>query len=75
MKIFILENVEQLTDRWHSGGALVIVAKGIKNAKEIIKQDEYIQPTEREWEKAIIYELKDSNYKEEYYVFQDAGCC
>ena len=75
MKIFILENVEQLTSRWHSGGALLIVAKGIENAKEIIKQDEYIQPTEIEWENAIIYELKDNNYKEEYYVFEDAGCC
>ena len=75
MKIFILENVEQLTYRYHSDGGLVIIAKDLEKAKELIKQDENIKPTEKEWELASVYELKDNDIEEKYFVFPDAGCC
>lgn len=74
MKLMILEYVEELTDRYHSGGALVIIAKDIKRAKELISNDKNIKPTERDWNEAIIYELKNDE-EERYFIFQDAGCC
>ena len=74
MKIFILEEVRYLTSRYHCDGGLVIIAKDLSSAKELIKSDEYIRPSEEEWENAKIYELKQE-YKEQYFVFPDAGCC
>lgn len=89
MKIIILKDVGNLTGRWHGGGGLVVIAKDLERAKEMFKRDDvseawrkfddydkyYIQPTEEEWEEAIIYDLKDDNAEEKYYVFPDAGCC
>ena len=74
MKIIILEFVKQLTDRYHCEGGLVIIAKNIECAKKLVSNDKYIWPTQEEWDKAIIYDLKN-NEKERYFVFPDAGCC
>ena len=90
MKVIILNDVQHLTGRWHEGGGLVVIAKDLERAKEMFVRDEisdekydrlddydkyYVQPTEEEWSKAIIYDLKDDNTEETYYVFPDAGCC
>lgn len=90
MKVIILKDVQHLTGRWHGGGGLVVIAKDLERAKEMFVRDEisdeeyfrlddydkyHIQPTEKEWEKAIIYDLKDDDAEETYYVFPDAGCC
>lgn len=74
MKIIIFEHVEELTERYHCDGGLVIIAKDIERAKELISKDEYIKPTQEEWENALIYELKNEE-EERYFVFPDAGCC
>lgn len=74
MKVIIFEYVSELTNRYHDDGGLVIIAKDIESAKALISKDEYIRPTEEEWEKAIIYDLKDE-VEERYFVFPDAGCC
>lgn len=74
MKIIIFEYVEQLTGRYHCDGGLVIIARDVERAKELISKDKYINPTQEEWEKAFIYELKEKQ-EERYFVFPDAGCC
>lgn len=74
MKIFILERIDQVSYSYHSEGGLVIIAKDLEQAKEIIKEDENIKPTKEEWDSAIVYELKDIE-KPGYYTFPDAGCC
>lgn len=74
MKLFILD-VAQLTSAYHSGGGLVIVARDIERAKEII--DGYskdTEPTQDEWDSATIYDLY-GDYEEETYFFPNAGCC
>lgn len=87
MKVIILKDVVQLTANYHSGGGLVIIAKDLERAKEMFPERElpeyrwgagygdFVMPTEKEWEEAIIYDLKDDNAEETFYVFQDAGCC
>jgi hypothetical protein len=75
MKIFIIENIRgQLTNRYHDGGGLAVIAKDLEQAKEIIKVDKDILPIEEDWNNAIVYELKDCEVAT-YYVFPDAGCC
>ena len=87
MKVIILEYVNQLTSRYHSDGGLVIIAKDLERAKEMFPlgeipssrwnsdEKDFVRPTEEEWGKAIIYDLKNDNEEERYFVFPDAGCC
>jgi len=74
MKVFIFERIEKLTYNWHPEGGLVIIAADIEAAKELIKSDKEIQPTNEEWRHVEIYELKE-NVTPKFWVMQDAGCC
>lgn len=74
MKIFIFSDVEQLTDRYHSGGGLVVVAENEENVKELIKDHPYIELTEVDWKYVDIYDVT-TEVDSEVYVFPDAGCC
>jgi L-lactate utilization protein LutB len=75
MKIFIFEYIHQLTDNYHGGGGLVIIAKDKEHAEELIKDDRSLKISQKEWEVVKSYELKDDKVKPEYWVMPDAGCC
>ncbi len=75
MKIFIFEEVEELTDRYHPGGALVVIAENETEARELIKTDQNIKLSKEEWEEVIIYNLKDETVLSRMFIFPDAGCC
>jgi hypothetical protein len=72
--IYIFEEVEFLTNSYHEGGGLVVIASDLDELKELVKVDKYIHLTESEIDSAKIFELKDSP-PSEYFVFPDAGCC
>lgn len=72
--IFIFERIGQLSYNYHSEGGLVIIAKDIDEAKEIIKVDKNIQPTEEDWKEVKVYKLKEE-VESRYFTFPDAGCC
>jgi len=74
MYIYILEHVEELTERYHCDGGLVIVGKSLDDAKKIVSKDKYIKPTDEEWNAALVYGL-DGEADRKYFVFPDAGCC
>ncbi len=74
MKIYIFKDVNKLTNNYHSGGGLVIIAENKDDCLEIIKNKKEININKKEWSKCISYELK-GKYKKEYYIFPDAGCC
>ena len=74
MKVFILEYVDNLTERYHSEGGMVIIAKDLLQAKELILDDKYCNPTDEEWNNAIAYDLID-NPDPKVFIFPDAGCC
>ena len=66
MKIFIFEQVEQLTSSYHGGGGLVIIAESEEHAKELIMADKYINLSDEEWLRyynivvvCIIYDFSD----------------
>jgi hypothetical protein len=74
MKIFVFENVDQLTYSYHSGGGMVIVAKDLEQAKSLIADDKDCVPTQQEWDSVIVYEtIYDTEPR--VFIFPDAGCC
>mgnify|MGYP001157835008 CR=1 FL=1 len=73
MKIFIFENVSELTDRYHSDGGLAVIAKDRKHAEKMTV-NVHIEITESEWEDVIVYDLKHEE-EPRMYIFPDAGCC
>lgn len=74
MKIFIFENVMELTERYHSGGGLVVIAKDKFEVNELIKDDPYIKLTKEDWSTVKIYSLEEP-VEPEVFIFPDAGCC
>jgi hypothetical protein len=74
MKIFIFESIYKLTDSYHEGGGLVIVAKDEDHAKQLITSDPEIQPTEDEWKSAVVLELANEE-DPRFWTMPNAGCC
>ena len=74
VKLYLFERVEELTERYHSGGGLVVIATSAEHAKELIATDEHIQLTDEEWISVVEYAVSDASVPV-FYVFPDAGCC
>lgn len=74
MKMFIIENVEQLSEREHAGGAIAIVADDIEHATELLNGYADVKITNHEWVDVIVYELANEE-EPRVYRFLDAGCC
>lgn len=76
MYIFIFSYVSELTENYHSGGGLVVIAKDKKDVKKIIADNSYIKLTDDDWKTVKKYKLDDiGEYKSDYFVFPNAGCC
>lgn len=73
MKIFILEYVEQLTGNYHPEGGLVVIADNLERAKEICGEQDGCEPSEKEWDKAVVYDC--TAIEEKIFVFPNTGCC
>ena len=54
MKMYIFEKLDNVSDRYHSNGGLMVVAKDLDDLKEIIKEYQDIIITEKEF-KEIFY--------------------
>lgn len=68
MTLFLWENVDDLTDRYHSDGGLVIVAKSLDRARELMPVVRGIEPDKS-------FKLVGRAIQEEVTVFPNAGCC
>lgn len=71
MKLFIFNNVEKLTNNWHSEGGLVIIAESMERAIELATK-EGVKFTKEEIESC---EVRDCSGEEDIFLFPDAGCC
>ena len=67
MKLFIWESLDGLTDSYHDGGGLVVVAEDLDKAKTMNEAIGDNLPDK-------VYDLKGKN-EEAVYVFPDSGCC
>jgi len=75
MKMFIFEDVSDLTYNYHSGGGLVVVARDKDHALELISTDSNIVIKEEHWSSVIVYNLLGQKIEPKMYIFPDAGCC
>lgn len=75
MYLFIWEYVDNLTDREHSGGGLVIIGENLEDARKCLEKkvpqdcEAYTKVPD------LVKELVDSPLKAMTYIFPDAGCC
>lgn len=67
MRMFVWEYIGGLTDRWHSGGGLMVVAETVERAREIA-------PGNTSGEPDAVYEL-EGEPEEKVFIFPDSGCC
>ena len=74
MKAFIFEDVNQVSNRYHPEGGLVIIAKDTYHVEELIKDYDYIEIEKEDWEKVVVYELA-GHVEPKVFLFPDAGCC
>jgi len=81
MKLFIFQNVDSMSGRYHPEGSVVVVAESVAAAVEAFNNslDEYeiesgVGLTEQEISNVITYELA-GDYRAEVYKFENAGCC
>ena len=69
-KVFIWNNIDNLTDRYHSEGGLVVIADNLQDAG-ILAMEKGVRFND---ETPTVYELKDT-VEDKVYIFPDAGCC
>lgn len=72
MKVFIWDNVAELTERYHSMGGLVVIAPDLETAKKNA-EGEGVKFAEDE-EPVQVLTVSDV-VEQEVYLFPDAGCC
>jgi hypothetical protein len=72
--IWIFKYVSKLTDTYHSGGGLVVIAQSEGHARDLIALDENIVLTSQDWEEALNYCI-NQNTPEQMIIFPDQGCC
>lgn len=69
MKMFLWEKVDELTDRYHSEGGLVIIAEDLSLAKRMMPEG--CEALEKEPDYVVGVETEVSNI----FIFPDSGCC
>lgn len=74
MWVYILTNVEQASDSYHSGGSVVVVAEHRPHAKRLIAETPGVVVSEEDWKHVKFY-LLDASADPKVFVFPDAGCC
>lgn len=75
MKMFIIQSCSQLTDSYHSGGGIAIIASDIDDAKKLVFGVDCIEISDDEWKSAEVFELADKNTPTNFWIFPNAGCC
>lgn len=76
MTIFIFSYLDHVTNSYHSGGGLAIIAESLDAAKDIVKSIPEVVVTDDDWNLASVYELDPNiEYQPKAWIFPDAGCC
>ncbi|NLV87592.1 MAG: hypothetical protein GX025_10330 [Clostridiales bacterium] len=80
MKIFIFEDLEHVSDRYHERGGLVVIAENKEEVMKLIEGSPIIIPEHKKdyydgcWDNVVVQDL-NGNPEPTYYVFENAGCC
>jgi hypothetical protein len=73
MNIFIWERVDNMSYDYHSNGGLVVIARDLDRAREMIK--EKIRPDCEALEKQPDFVSYVQETEEKIFDFPDSGCC
>lgn len=75
MKLYIWEDLGGLTESWHDGGGVAVVAETLDEAKALIpRYGDYKDKDTDIGEPTAVYELK-GDHNRKVHVFPNAGCC
>ena len=74
MMLYLFEQVEKASNRYHEDGGLVVVAKSRPHAKQLIASDPSLTVNGDDWDCVIAYKLA-TNRQPHVYAFPNAGCC
>jgi hypothetical protein len=72
--MFVFQYNAQVSENYHSGGGLMVIAKDEEHVKELFENEKYIKIEDDEWNSVVVYELKNDE-EPKIFVFPDAGCC
>lgn len=77
VKLFLWQYVGQVSDSYHCGGGLAVIALDERVARELIAAEKHVEVTEEEWAEVRVLALDHivEAYEPEVIVFPDAGCC
>lgn len=74
MNVYVFERIEKATDNWHEEGGLMVVAKSVERAKEMIEAEPTIEVTDEEWAEVLVI-AAHGDTDERLITFPDTGCC
>lgn len=82
MKIFLWPRLEKVSNSWHSGGGLLVIADSFERAKELIaaanekEKSDYFKDDAIEIPSSVemVFEIV-GEHEESVMTFPDAGCC
>ena len=72
-KLYVWEDVATVSDHYHSDGGIVVLARTLKEARQVLK-DAYPDAKIKRTEKPLIMPLADITAPLAW-VFPNAGCC
>jgi hypothetical protein len=74
MKLFVWEHVSALTERYHDGGGVTIIAESLEAARKMYMEDGGLQGCDLMTEQPDL-ECEVSATEPKLFVFPNAGCC
>jgi hypothetical protein len=87
VRLYLFENVENLSNREHPSGGLIVVANDKDHARQLIAASEKqpyhwtekekqgpIEVSDEEWLAVLTYPI-DGRAEPRLFAFPDAGCC
>lgn len=73
MKIWLFEGAH-VTDSYHSGGSVMIIAETEGRVKQLLLEHPGVQLEEEDWKYVRTFPTH-SYVPEEVFIFPDSGCC
>jgi uncharacterized membrane protein YvbJ len=75
MNMFIFENADKVSDKYHEGGGLAVVAADIEHVKQLVEATNgSVRLSDDDIKQVIVYPLK-GKHEAKIFAFPDAGCC
>lgn len=73
MRMFVWEYVDGITDRYHDGGGVVVIAKDADRARDLLMATDGV--SNKNFTDEPDFSTSVGTRKEKVFIFPDAGCC